>query len=54
MNIAKKAAAKGILVIDLDSDISLDAPVVTRVMANNAANNKMLGEYAVKVFGKSR
>ena len=52
VNIAKKAAAKGVPVIDLDSDISLDAPVVTRVMANNAANNKMLGEYAVKVFGK--
>ena len=52
VNIAKKAAAKGVPVIDLDSDISLDAPVITRVMANNAANNKMLGEYAVKVFGK--
>lgn len=51
VNIAKKAAAKGVPVIDLDSDISLDAPVITRVMANNAANNKMLGEYAVKHFG---
>ena len=51
VNIAKKAAAKKIPVIDLDSDISLDAPVLTRVMANNAVNNKMLGEYTVKMFG---
>jgi ribose transport system substrate-binding protein len=51
INIAKKAAAKGIPVIDLDSDISLDAPVITRVMANNPINNKLLGEYAVKLFG---
>jgi ribose transport system substrate-binding protein len=51
VNIAKRAAAKGIPVIDLDSDISLDAPVITRIMANNPVNNKMLGEYAVKLFG---
>ena len=51
VNIAKKAAAKGIPVIDLDSDISLDAPVITRVMANNAA---AIDEYRAgkeKVFG---
>ncbi|WP_165872740.1 substrate-binding domain-containing protein [Celerinatantimonas diazotrophica] len=46
--IAKRA---GIPVIDLDSDISLKAPVVTRVMANNAVDNKMIGEYAVSQFG---
>jgi ribose transport system substrate-binding protein len=52
VNIARRAAAKGIPVIDLDSDISLDAPgVITRIMANNPANNKMIGEYAVKLFG---
>ena len=51
VNIAKKAAAKKIPVINLDSDISLDAPVITRVMANNPVNNKLLGEYAVKLFG---
>ena len=51
VNIAKKAAAKKIPVVNLDSDISLDAPVITRVMANNPVNNKLLGEYAVKLFG---
>ena len=51
VNIVKKATAKGIPVVNLDSDISLDAPVITRVMANNPVNNKMLGEYAVKLFG---
>ncbi len=47
-NIAKRA---GIPTVIIDSDISLDAPVITRVQANNAKNNNMLGEFAVSQFG---
>ncbi|PWC16086.1 substrate-binding domain-containing protein [Brenneria corticis] len=46
--IAKRA---GIPTVILDSDISLDAPVITRVQANNARNNIAIGEYAVEQFG---
>lgn len=51
VKITEMATKKGIPVIDLDSDISLDAPVITRVMANNAANNRLIGDFAVKQFG---
>ncbi|PJG85486.1 substrate-binding domain-containing protein [Conservatibacter flavescens] len=51
IKIAQSAAKANIPVIALDSDIALDAPVITRVMANNAANNRMIGELAVKQFG---
>jgi len=53
VKITEMAAKKGIPVIDLDSDISLDAPVITRVMANNAANNRLIGDFAVKQFGNN-
>lgn len=46
--IAKRA---GIQTVILDSDISLDAPVITRVQANNAKNNIAIGEFAVDQFG---
>lgn len=49
--IAKK---RGVTTFILDSDISLDAPVVTRVQANNAVNNIMIGEYAVEQFGREQ
>jgi len=49
--IAQIAKSKNVPVIVLDSDISLDAPVVTRVQANNAKNNILIGEYAVEKFG---
>lgn len=53
VKITEMATKKGIPVIDLDSDISLDAPVITRVMANNAANNRLIGDFAVKQFGNN-
>ncbi len=49
--IAQIAKNKNVPVIVLDSDISLDAPVVTRVQANNAKNNILIGEFAVDQFG---
>ncbi len=52
INIVKMAQRKGVPVINLDSDIALDAPVITRVMANNPINNRMIGEFAVQQFGK--
>ena len=52
INIVKMAQRKGVPVINLDSDIALDAPVITRIMANNAINNRMLGDFAVQQFGK--
>lgn len=51
VRIVDMATKAGIPVIDLDSDISLNAPVVTRVMANNAANNRLIGDFAVAQFG---
>lgn len=51
LQITKKAAAAGIPVLILDSDISLDAPVITRVQANNQLNNYKIGEYAVDKIG---
>lgn len=52
VRIAEMAKAKGVPTFILDSDISLSAPVVTRVQANNAVNNIKIGEYAVEQFGK--
>ncbi|TCV95135.1 substrate-binding domain-containing protein [Biostraticola tofi] len=46
--IAKRA---NIPTVILDSDISLEAPVITRVQANNAKNNIAIGEFAVEQFG---
>ncbi|AAM86896.1 sugar ABC transporter substrate-binding protein [Yersinia pestis] len=46
--IAKRA---GVPTVILDSDIALEAPVITRVQANNAKNNNLIGEYAVGQFG---
>ncbi|TKI06133.1 substrate-binding domain-containing protein [Martelella alba] len=46
--IAKRA---GVPTVILDSDISLDAPVITRVQANNVKDNIAIGEYAVDQFG---
>lgn len=51
VRISKMAQSKGIPVVILDSDIPLTAPVITRVQANNAKNNILLGEYAVEEFG---
>ncbi|NQY87662.1 MAG: substrate-binding domain-containing protein [Colwellia sp.] len=48
--IAEIAQRKGVATFIIDSDISLDAPVVTRVMANNRKNNRLIGEFAVKQF----
>lgn len=52
VRIAEMAKQKGIPTFILDSDISLSAPVVTRVQANNAVNNIKIAEYAVNQFGK--
>jgi len=51
VRIAKIAQSKGIPVVILDSDVPLTAPVLTRVQADNAKNNMMMGEYAVEQFG---
>lgn len=51
MRITQLAKRKNVPVVVLDSDISLDAPVITRVQANNAKNNIMIGEFAVDKFG---
>ncbi|MDX5627451.1 MULTISPECIES: substrate-binding domain-containing protein [unclassified Brenneria] len=51
LRITQSAKRAGIPTIILDSDISLDAPVITRVQANNARNNIAIGEYAVEQFG---
>ncbi|RQW63641.1 substrate-binding domain-containing protein [Vibrio viridaestus] len=51
IRIAEMAKKRGVPTFILDSDISLDAPVVTRVQANNAVNNIKIGEYAVDQFG---
>ena len=51
LRIAEIAKKEGVTTIVLDSDISLDAPVVTRVQANNAVNNIMIGEFAANMFG---
>lgn len=51
MRITKIAKSKNVPVVVLDSDISLDAPVITRVQANNMKNNILIGEYAVDKFG---
>lgn len=52
VKIAEMAARAKVPTIALDSDIALTAPVVTRIQANNAANNLMIGDYAVGQFGK--
>lgn len=51
MRITQIAKRANIPTVILDSDISLDAPVITRVQANNAKNNIAIGEYAVDQFG---
>lgn len=51
MRITQIAKRAGIPTVILDSDISLDAPVITRVQANNAKNNIAIGEFAVDQFG---
>lgn len=51
LRIVKLAQRAKVPVLILDSDISLDAPVITRVQANNAKNNNLIGEYAVSQFG---
>lgn len=51
MRITQIAKRANVPTIILDSDISLDAPVITRVQANNAKNNIAIGEYAVDQFG---
>lgn len=50
LRITQMAKGKNVSVVVLDSDISLDAPVITRVQANNAKNNILIGEYAVEKF----
>ncbi|WP_087490601.1 substrate-binding domain-containing protein [Tatumella citrea] len=51
LRITQMAKQKNVPVVVLDSDISLDAPVITRVQANNVKNNILIGEYAVDKFG---
>ncbi len=51
LRITQIAKRNNIPTLILDSDISLDAPVITRVQANNFRNNIMIGEYAVDQFG---
>lgn len=53
VKIAEMAARAKVPSIALDSDIALTAPVVTRIQANNAKNNLMIGEFAVEQFGKN-
>lgn len=53
LRIVKQAQRANVPVVILDSDISLDAPVITRVQVNNAADNKLIGEYAVSQFGNN-
>ncbi|MFU2047294.1 ABC transporter substrate-binding protein [Avibacterium gallinarum] len=52
IKITEMAKRAKVPTIALDSDIALSAPVITRIQANNAANNKMIGEFAVSQFGK--
>lgn len=51
LRITQIAKREGVPTVVLDSDISLAAPVITRVQANNAANNILIGEFAVDQFG---
>ncbi|MDW8848369.1 substrate-binding domain-containing protein [Erwinia sp. MMLR14_017] len=49
--IVKMADRAKVPVVIIDSDISLNAKVITRVQANNAENNRQLGAFAVSQFG---
>ncbi len=51
IRIARQADSQGIKVITIDSDISLEAPVVTRVLPDNVGNNIAIGRYAAEVMG---
>ena len=51
IRIARQADRQGIKVITIDSDISLDAPVVTRILPDNVGNNLAIGRYAAEVAG---
>ncbi|MCD8349879.1 MAG: substrate-binding domain-containing protein, partial [Planctomycetaceae bacterium] len=51
IRIARQADREGIKVITIDSDISLEAPVVTRILPDNGGNNLAIGRYAADVAG---
>lgn len=51
IRIARQADSQGVKVITIDSDISLDAPVVTRILPDNAGNNIAIGRYAAQALG---
>ncbi|TYG34709.1 substrate-binding domain-containing protein [Lonepinella koalarum] len=51
VKIAQMAERAKVPSIALDSDIDTSAPVITRIQANNAKNNRMIGEFAVEQFG---
>lgn len=51
IRIARQADREGIKVITIDSDISLEAPVVTRILPDNIGNNLAIGRYAAEVAG---
>lgn len=51
IRIARQADRAGIKVITIDSDISLEAPVVTRILPDNVGNNLAIGRYAAEVAG---
>lgn len=50
----QNANNKKIPVIIIDSDIGLDADVVTRIAPDNVGNNLLIGEYAAKQAGKEK
>lgn len=52
VRIAEMAARANVPSIALDSDIAISAPVLTRIQADNVANNLMIGEFAVEQFGQ--
>lgn len=51
VRIVRQAESQGIKVITIDSDIGLDAPVVTRILPDNIGNNLAIGRYAAEVMG---
>ncbi len=53
IRIARQAERQGVPVITIDSDISLEAPVVTRILPDNVGNNQAIGRYAAEVHGST-
>ena len=52
LKIVARANQKNIPVITIDSDIGMEADVVTRILPDNVGNNLAIGEYAAEVAAK--